>query len=181
MIKRLALGTVAVLVAAVAVLVGLTLTRPDRYLVQREVEIAAAPAAVFANLADLRRWAKWSPWEAREPGMRRSYAGPPAGVGASYAWEGNEVGSGKLTVSESAPPSQLRLRLQFVKPFAEENELAFELTPLSAATRVRWSMSGPARFGARLLGLFGNVDPLIGRDLELGLAQLKKLSEEPSR
>jgi hypothetical protein len=181
MVKTLALSTVALLAAAVAGLLGLALSKPDTYQVQREIVVAAAPATIFENLDDFRRWAEWSPWERLEPGVNKTYAGPPSGVGASYAWEGKDIGSGKLIVTHSSPPQKLAIRLELLKPAAETNEMSFELTPLPAATRVRWSMSGPTRFAAKLLSVFASTDAFIGRDLDAGLARLKTLCESPKQ
>jgi len=181
MVKTLALSTVALLIAAVAGLLGLALTKPDTYQVQREIEIAAAPAIIFENLQSFRQWAQWSPWERPAPDVKKTYAGPPSGTGASYAWEGKDIGSGKLIITDSTAPQKLAIRLELVKPAQETNHMTFELTPLPAATRVRWSMTGPTRFAAKLLSVFTNTDALIGRDLDAGLAQLKTLSESNAR
>jgi hypothetical protein len=179
--KTLALSTLAVLATAVAVLIGLAQSKPDTYQVQREIEVAAAPATIFENLEDFRRWAKWSPWERLEPGVQKTYAGPPSGAGASYAWEAKDIVSGKLTVTASLPPQKLEIRMQLVKPKTETNQMSFELTPLPrlpTATRVRWRMTGPTRFAAKLLSVFTNTDSLIARDLDTGLARLKALCEK---
>jgi uncharacterized protein YndB with AHSA1/START domain len=183
MVKRLALSTLAVLVAAVAALLGLALSKPDTYHVKREIEIAAPASAVWSQLQDFRRWTKWSPWEAQDSGVKRSYAGPASGAGARYAWEGKNIGSGEMTMTESTPPEKLVIRLEFIKPLAETNQLRFELTPLPAAeaTKVQWSMSGPTRFAAKFLSVFVRTDAIIGRDLETGLKRLKALCEAAAK
>ena len=178
--KTLALSTLAILAAALAGLILLAQSKPDTYQVQREIEVAAAPATIFQNLDDFRRWAKWSPWERLEAGVNKTYAGPPRGTGASYTWEGKNIVSGKLIVTDSTPPRTLAIRLELVKPRAETNHMTFELMPLPAATRVRWRMSGPTRFAAKLLSVFASTDAVIGRDLETGLARLKALCETPA-
>lgn len=178
MAKRLALSTLGVLFAAVALVIGLALSKPDTYRVEREIEIAAAPAIIFANLDDLRQWEKWSPWEQREASVKKTFGGPPHGVGASYAWEGAEAGAGKMTVVESSPAYKVEIRLEFLRPLTETNRITFDLTPLPAATRVRWTMTGPTRFAAKLLTVFTSMDALIGRDFDAGLTRLRKLSEE---
>ena len=177
MVKRLALSTLALFVAAVAGLLGLALSKPDSYHVQREIEIAAPASTVWENLHDFRRWTKWSPWEHEEAGVERSYAGPASGVGASYAWQGKDIGSGELRIEDSKPPERLAIRLQLSKPLPETNQLSFELTPSPATTHVSWSMSGPRRFAARLLSVIVSTDAFIARDLDRGLERLKLVCE----
>lgn len=176
---KIVLAVLAAFGVLIGALLGLGLTRPDTYRVQREIEIAAQPAAIFANLDDFHRWADWSPWEKLEPGMKRSYSGPASGVGARYAWEGDKVGAGTMTISESKPPERLTIRLDFTRPFAETNQVLLELTPAAAGTRVRWTMSGPLRLAGRVMSLFTNMDKVIGRDFEKGLVQLKERCERP--
>jgi uncharacterized protein YndB with AHSA1/START domain len=177
MVKRLALSTLAVLIAAVAALFGLALSKPDSYRVERDLEIAAPPSTIFDNLQDFRRWTKWSPWEQPDSDVKRTYTGPVSGTGARYAWDGKDIGSGEMTITDSTPPHKLVIRLEFKKPLAETNEVTFELKQLTAATRVRWSMTGPTRFAAKFLSVFISTEAFIGRDFEAGLTRLKKLCE----
>lgn len=57
----------------------------------RETTADAPPAAVHAVLEDFHRWRDWSPWEERDPDLRRTFTGPERGVGAHYEWEGNKT------------------------------------------------------------------------------------------
>ena len=177
---RIVLAVLAAFAVLLGALLGVAMTRPATYQVQREVEIAATPAAVFANLEDFKRWRDWSPWEKLEPEMQRTYAGAERGVGASYSWQGDKVGSGSTKVTEATAPQKLGIELAFVKPFEETNRQAFSLTPTAAGTRVRWSMHGPLRLGGRVMSLFTDMDKIIGRDFETGLSQLKQLCEQPA-
>ncbi|HNA99586.1 MAG TPA: SRPBCC family protein, partial [Marmoricola sp.] len=63
----------------------------------RETTIQASPDQVHALINDFRNWAQWSPWEARDPELKRTFSGAESGLGAKYAWEGNkQVGSGTM-------------------------------------------------------------------------------------
>jgi len=46
------------------------------------------------------------------------------------------------------------------------------------ATTVTWAMHGPNAYVARLMGLFFNMDRMVGGDFEHGLAALKTLAEQ---
>ena len=178
--KKILLGIVGVLVVAVAVVLGLATTKPDSFSVERQIVIAAPPAAIFANLDDFHRWAAWSPWEKMEPGMKKTFSGAASGPGAVYEWEGKEVGSGRMTITDSTPNQKLAIKLEFLKPFEATDNTVFELTPASAATRVRWNMSGPQNFMSKVMAVFMNMDTMIGKDFDEGLAGLKRISESPA-
>lgn len=174
MLKKLLLG----LVVVVTVIVALALMRPDSFEVRREILIAAPPAKVAGYLNDFHQWTVWSPWERLDPAMRRTFSGPTCGQGAVYAWAGNdEVGEGRMEIVEDASPARIAIQLDFVKPFAARNRTVFELTPQGASTQVAWTMSGPAPFITKLVGLFVSMDDMVGADFEKGLGQLKAAAE----
>ena len=178
--KKVLWSVAAALVATIAVVLGIATTKPDSFEVERQIVIAAPPAVIFANLEDFKRWESWSPWEKLEPGMKKTFSGPASGVGASYAWQGKEVGAGKMTVTDSTPNQKLTIQLDFTKPFEAANVVHFDLTPASAATRVSWRMNGPMPFASKVMAVFADMDSLIGKDFDKGLAQLKSVSESPA-
>lgn len=177
--KRILLGVAAAISVVVVVVLGLALTQPPTFKLEREITINAQPATVYANLDDFKRWELWSPWEKLEPGMKKTYSGPATGVGSLYEWEGKEVGSGRMTITDSKPSQQLTIKLDFIKPFEATNTTVFELAPRSAGTQVRWIMTGENNFFGKVMGVFADMDSMVGKDFEAGLAQLKRVSESP--
>jgi hypothetical protein len=147
------------------------------FTISRTTTIAAPPGAVRAEIEDFRRWRAWSPWEGLDGNLRRTYSGAESGVGAHYAWEGNRrAGSGSMEIV-AATPESLRIALEFLKPWKASNEVVFTLSPEGAGTRVTWTMTGTHAGIAKLFARFINVDKLIGRDFEKGLARLKEIAE----
>ena len=88
MLKIVGIVVVVLIVAAVAV-VAYASTRPDAFRVQRSTSIKAPPDRIFPLIVDYRNWPQWSPYEGRDPDMKRIFSGAPSGKGAKYAWEGN--------------------------------------------------------------------------------------------
>jgi hypothetical protein len=82
------LALIGLAVAVVALVAGVV-TRPATFRVERSVGIAAPAGAAFARVNDLHAWIDWSPYEKKDPQMRRTYDGPRSGPGATYAWAGN--------------------------------------------------------------------------------------------
>ena len=176
--KVLSIAGIALAFAVAALLVYAS-TRPDTFRVQRAASIQAPPEKVYAQLADFQRWPAWSPWEKRDPQMRRTMSTPSAGRGATYAWEGNsEVGSGRMEIVEAQAPRKLGIRIDFLKPFEAHNAVDFTLEPRGAQTQVTWAMYGPATFVTKLMGVFVSMDAMIGKDFEAGLANLKAVAEK---
>jgi len=82
-----------------------------------------------------------------------------------------------MEIVNSVPFSLVSLKLDFEKPFRANNSVDFTLTPSGDTTAVSWAMRGSRPFIAKLMGLFMNFDTLIGRDFEVGLANLKRNTE----
>ncbi|OFI38794.1 transcriptional regulator [Arthrobacter sp. SW1] len=144
------------------------------FTVSRSALIPAPPSAIFPLVNDFHEWTKWSPWEAMDPNLSRSYSGPESGVGAKYEWTGNnKVGSGNMEIVGSDEPSRVRIRLEFIKPFKGVNPTVFTFVPEGGATRVTWAMTGENKtLLSKLFSLVMNMDKMVGKDFEKGLASL---------
>lgn len=170
---------VLVILALLAAFLFYVSTRPDTFAVQRNALIQAPPEKVFALIDDYRAWGAWSPWEHKDPAMQRSFGATTRGAGATYAWEGNkDVGKGSMTTVESSAPSKVVLRLDFEKPFKANNTVTFTLAPEGGATRVNWKMEGPVPYFFKIMHLLCNMDRMVGRDFEAGLAAMKTAAEK---
>jgi uncharacterized protein YndB with AHSA1/START domain len=168
-----------VLLVVVAGFLAYASTRPDTLRVQRSATIKAPPDKIYPLITDLRRWSVWSPWEKRDPAMKRTFGGADRGKGATYVWQGNrDVGEGRMEIVEATPPSKIAIKLDFIKPLEGHNVAEFTLTPKGENTDVTWVMYGPTPFIGKVLGIFMNMDTMIGNDFEAGLASLKSAAEK---
>jgi uncharacterized protein YndB with AHSA1/START domain len=166
---------IVVLIAAVLILAA---TGPDTFRVQRAASIKAPPERIFSLINDFHRWDAWSPWEKKDPAMKRTFGAATSGKGAVYAWDGNkDVGQGRMEIAESAPPSRVAIKLDFVKPFEAHNLVEFRLQPNGDATDVTWTMQGDTPYFAKIIHLFIDMDRMVGKDFESGLANLKAAAE----
>ena len=175
MIKKIII-TVVVLIAAVLIFAA---TRPDMFSVQRAMLIKAPPEKIFPLINDFHNWSAWSPWEKLDIAMKKTHSGTASGKGAVYAWEGNnKVGQGSMEITESSSPVKIIMKLDFIKPFEGHNIAEFTLQTQGDATHVQWLMHGPSPYMTKIMGLFFNMDNLIGKDFEVGLANMKALAEK---
>jgi polyketide cyclase/dehydrase/lipid transport protein len=167
-----------VLALAIALVLILAAGKPDTFRVTRAAVVKAAPETLFPLIADFREWGKWSPWEGRDPALKRTFSGPERGAGAIYAWDGNRsVGAGRMEITRASAPSDIVIKLDFIKPFEGHNVAEFTLSPQGSGTDVTWVMHGPAPFVSKVMQVFMDMDRMIGRDFEAGLANLKKVAE----
>jgi hypothetical protein len=174
MLKTVLLGFAGVLVVAVVGLLIVAATKPDSFRVQRSASIKASPEKIFAQINDLRAHGAWSPWERKDPGMKRIYRGPQAGKGAIYEWDGNkEIGQGRMEIAEAVAPSKVTMKLDFIRPFEAHNVAEFVLQPAGDSTTVTWAIYGPSPYISKLMTMFFDMDKMIGPDFEKGLDRLK--------
>ena len=167
-----------VVLAVVLLLLVVIALRPSEFSVTRSGAVAAPSDAVFEQVNDLHNWEAWSPWAKLDPAAKNTYEGPPAGVGASFAWAGNHnIGEGRMTITESRPYELVRFKLDFLKPFKGTNTAEFALKSEGDQTQVTWSMSGHNSFFAKAIGLFINCDGMIGKQFEKGLEQLNLVTQ----
>lgn len=175
MLKTIALVTVAL----IAVVLVYAATRPDSFRVERSTRIAAPPEKIFPLVNDLRAWGGWSPYDKKDPAMKRTLSGAPSGPGAVYEWDGNkDIGQGRMEILAATPPSKVTLQLDFFKPFQARNTAEFTLQANGNATDVTWALYGPSPYISKLMGLVFNMDRMVGNDFEVGLANLKRVAEQ---
>jgi hypothetical protein len=174
MLKWILLGLGGVIVVFLIVVA----LQPSDFKVERSATLRAPASAAFAQVNDFQNWQAWSPWEKVDPALKRSYDGPKAGAGAVYAWQGNkDVGEGRMTITESRAAELVRIKLEFIKPFAAVNDTVFRFQPSSDGTTVTWTMSGQNNFLSKAMCLFVNMDRMVGGMFEQGLAQMKTVVE----
>ena len=170
------------LAAIVIVFVAIVAMQPSDFRVARTAVIAAPAPAVFAQVNDYRNWKAWSPYEKLDPAMKKTYEGAASGTGAIYTWAGNsQAGEGRATITESRPSELIRIKLEFLKPFAATNTAEFTFKPDGDRTAVTWSLTGTRNFMFKAVGLFMNMDKMVGGQFEEGLAQLKSVAEAAPR
>lgn len=180
----LILKTFAVIVVlAVAGLLLVASTQPDVIAVQRSAVIAAPPDKLYALIDDMNAFNRWNPYNRKDPQMKGRYEGPAAGPGAAFHFEGNkDVGQGSLTITGHEAGRSVAMELHMIKPFEGRNAIRFTLAPqgqgAQAGTQVTWAMTAPANFISKIMSVFINMDRMIGKDFEAGLANLKALAEQ---
>ena len=163
------------LLAIIAIFLIVVALQPSEFHVERTTNIAAPQADVFAQVNDFHKWDAWSPWAKLDPNAKITFEGPPSGTGTIMTWAGNnEVGEGKMTLTESRPNELVKINVDIVKPMEGTSEFAFK--PEGDQTAVTWSMSGHHNFVAKI-----NGKKMMGGIMDKGLANMKSVVEEASK
>src|ERR1044072_6704196 len=147
MIKKILLLGLVVIVVGVAIFAVVVAMQPSHYRVERSATMSAPPVVVFNQVNDFHKWDAWSPWAKLDPNMKTTHTGAPSGTGAVYSWVGNsDVGEGKMTINDSKPGELVKIKLEFIKPFAASSDTVFTFKPQGNQTAVTWTMDGENNF-----------------------------------
>lgn len=173
MLKKIALSVVVIL----AVFLGYVATREGKFHYERSGFINAAPAEVHPYISNLRLGSEWSPFEKKDPNMKKTYNGTDGTVGSSMDFEGNkDVGAGRIEIT-SINPDSVELRLTMTKPMVAENKIIYKLMSVEQGTVFTWVMEGDGGFMGKLISVFIDCEKMIGEDFSAGIKNLKTLIE----
>ena len=171
-------------IALLLIIVGVLLAaarKPDTFAITRSARIAAPPDAIFPLINDPQRFITWSPFEKKDPDMKRTFSGAPSGPGSIYDFDGDsQVGKGRLSIVDATAPSKVVMQLDMLKPIEGHNAIEFTMRPEGGATLVTWSMSGKMPFISKVMSVFIDMDKMVGTDFESGLESLKAIAEKQS-
>ncbi|HEY2895035.1 MAG TPA: SRPBCC family protein [Pirellulales bacterium] len=178
MLKKSILGVGLVLSGLVALFCLVVVLQPSGFSVERSTTMNAPPGRAFEQVNDLALWDAWSPWSKLDPNATTSLSQPSAGKGATFDWAGNaDIGEGTLTIVDSRPNERVEVEQVFVKPFAGKANFTFVFAPADGGTRLLWKMEGQNDFMGKAMCLFMDLDSMLGKDFEQGLANLKAIAE----
>ncbi len=171
-----------VLVVAVLAVLAYAASKPNEFRYERSIDINAPAAKIFPLINTPRATRTWSPWERLDPDMKRTFSGTPSGVGAKYAWDGDEkIGAGNMEIIEVVPAKKVVSRLEFTRPMAAVNTAEFTLDEKDGVTHVTWALYGPTNFMGKLVNVFIDCEKMVTGQFEKGLANLKHVVEQGDR
>jgi hypothetical protein len=173
------LGIGAVMIAAIVIVLILASMKPNQFRVERSIDINAPAAKIFPYLDDLKQQRQWSPWEQKDPDMKRVYSGPERGTGAVYEWDGDKnIGAGRQEITHVVPNEKIEAKIDFIRPMQAKNRFEYILRPAGNGTTLTWAIFGPSPFSSKVFSIFMNFDKMIGSEFEKGLVDLKTLVEK---
>jgi effector-binding domain-containing protein len=170
--KKLILGLLGLIV--VLVLVGFLL--PGKMEVSRSLRVNAPPEYSFEEVNMLPNWQKWSYWNTLDTSMVVTYGDKTSGQGGSYSWESEDMGPGKLIITESIPYQTIKADLDFMEQGTAKAWYNFE--PSGDSTNITMGFS--TEFGAnplmRWIG-FTIMESEMNKAFDHNLNRLKEIAE----
>lgn len=167
---------VLVILGVVALLLIVAAFAPKKYSLSRNIVINKPRIQVFDYIRQLKNQDHYNKWVMADPNMEKKYTGTDGTVGFIYAWDGNKkAGKGEEEIKALVPNEKLDIEIRFIKPFE-----AIALTPFSLEsvsdqqTRVTWGMSSAMKYPMNIMLLFMNIEKMLGGDMEISLANLKR-------
>jgi uncharacterized protein YndB with AHSA1/START domain len=180
MILKIGLILTLAIVVVITAIVLFADTKPNVIQVTRSITIQVPPEKIFPLIDNFHHWPRWAPQDKEDPTMKRIYSGEESGIGAVSDWQGTgNAGKGRMTITESAAPNTVVVRVDFVRPFVAHNVNEFVLEPSQpgTSTKVTWTMRGRNMFFMKVMDVFVNMDRMLGKHFEAGLQSLKIVSE----
>ncbi len=170
-----------VIAVIVAIPLIIALFRKDDYLVIREVVINRPKQDVFNYIKLVKNQTNYNKWVMMDPNAKLDFTGTDGTEGFVFAWdsENKNAGKGTQTITKIVEGNRIDLGLHFIKPF-EGNSNAYLTTDSVAAnqTKVKWGFAGQMKYPMKVIGVFMNMEKMMGKDLQTSLDNLKGVLEK---
>ncbi|MGB0838806.1 MAG: SRPBCC family protein [Chitinophagales bacterium] len=163
-------------VFSILLIIGFLL--PSQFEISRTVHMKTSPEKVYNYLNDLRTWESWTVWNKRkDPSLTISYSANTIGVGASQKWQGEQIGDGELTLTESVPVEGVWFDLLLQKKtFVSKGSVTYQMIG-EHELAVTWKMTGDLGDNPILRYLGLGLNRMVGKDFEENLNNLKQVVE----
>ena len=156
----------------IALAVAYLLSLPSEFEVQRQIDIQCLPEKAFDYVADIKTVLGWNPWLKNEPNCQVDFSENSRDEGSFYEWSGFLIGAGKLTHTTLTPNTAIVQKLQFTRPWKQNNTVHWSFEPLASnRCLVTWKMCG--KMSLLMRPFTRRMDAMLGPDFELGLLYLR--------
>lgn len=144
--------------------------------VERTITISKPAANVYGIISDLGQWNVWSPWMHSEPTAKTVLSGKAQQVGQNQSWDGEVIGSGKMTIEQLETNQKVHIKLEFFTPWKSVSSVTFSIQSEGAdKTKVSWVMNGSIPW---FMFFFKNMMvSYMSYDFDRGLGMLKEYAE----
>jgi hypothetical protein len=86
-----------------------------------------------------------------------------------------------MTIEESKAGELVRIKLEFIRPWESTSPTSFTFKPVEGGTQVTWAMEGTHNFMGKAFGLVMDMDAMLGKDFDKGLASMKAVAEAEAK
>ncbi|MRG47213.1 polyketide cyclase [Chitinophaga sp. SYP-B3965] len=178
----------SILITAFTILIGIILLLliialfiKKEYTIERVVVINKPKTVVYDYLRLLRNHNNFIKWALIDPNMKKEYRGTDGTVGFVSTWdsENKQVGKGEQEIIKIQEGEKIDYELRFIRPFEGTSYASIANVAVGEQqTRVIWVFNGKMKYPMNLMLLFMNLEKMLSRDLDEGLAKLKTILEK---
>lgn len=146
--------------------------------IEKSTEIKRSSQVVFDYLKYTRNQDNFSVWNMADPEMKKEQRGTDGQVGFVYRWDSRNknVGAGEQETTAIIPGKRIDSDIRFFRPMKNTGKTSFIIDDAgNEQTFVTWIFDSPSKFPMVLLAPI--FKKMLGKDLEKGLANLKKILE----
>jgi hypothetical protein len=147
--------------------------------IEKTIEINRNSALVFDYLRETKNQDNFSVWNMTDPGMKKKYKGKDGTVGFTYSWDSSmkNVGAGEQEITGIEEGKGIDYAIRFFRPMQNTGKTNFRITRIGdEKTSVAWNFDSPSKFPMVLLSPIFKI--MLGKDLEKGLVNLKRILEK---
>lgn len=172
------IGIVVLIIIAIPLIIALFVSKEANY--SKSIAINAPVHVVWENVNSLEDLDKWSPWNDKDPGMKKEWTGTDGTVGASQSWVSDVegVGTGSQTISNIEAPNLIETDLKFYEPYESEAKAYVKLVAEGSRTVATWGFESEMPYPFNIMGLFMDMGEMLDEDYSKGLGRLKDLCEK---
>lgn len=173
--------TLIVVGALIALPLIIALFLKKDFFCEREITISQDKNKVFEYIKFLKNQDQYSYWASLDPNMKKDYKGTDGTVGFVSAWESphEDLGKGEQEIKKITEGSRVDYELRFIEPFEDTNQAYMTTESVgNGKTKVKWGIVGRMDYPMNLMTLFMDMEAMVGKDLEIGLKNLKKNMEQ---
>lgn len=143
--------------------------------ITQEVLINKPIKEVYETITNFDKWKQWSPWLCMEPTAKTKTENPWGVMGHTQSWDGDLIGSGRMTLGTLEMNKKVVCELEFFKPWKSQSKATFHLSAEGEKTKVRWDLDSTMPifmiFFKKMMKAF------VTNDFRRGLSMLKDYME----
>ncbi len=156
--------------------------KSNEFKMSRDITINKPKQEVFDYVKHIKNQDNFAVWMSLDPTMKRQYSGIDGNVGFVSEWDSNhkQVGAGKQTIVGIKDGERVDMKLEFLKPWKNVSDAYFTTDPVGDnQTKVTWGYyNGTIKYPMKVMMVFMNMENMIGKDFEKGLAKMKVVLEK---
>jgi uncharacterized protein YndB with AHSA1/START domain len=146
--------------------------------IEKKIVINQDVNTVFRFLEETKNQDRFSVWNMKDPGMKKTYSGTDGTAGFIYSWDSKDksVGAGSQETIRISPLKLIEYEIRFQRPMQNVAAASFILNKVDDhSTSVTWTFKSPTKFPMSLFSPIFKI--MLGKQLQQSLVNLKSLLE----